>query len=171
MQAHHELENVGRQERKRIVFTEIPYQVNKANLVARIADLIKQRKLDGASEVRDESDRKGMRIVIELRRSAAPAVILNNLYRHTPLRTSFSVNMVALVNDIPRVVTLKSALRHYIEFREEIVQAEGRVRAAQGPSPRPRARGPQDRHRQPGPRNHHNSRFRRRGDGQEQPDG
>ena len=132
VQAHHEIEDVGRQERKRLVFTEIPYQVNKANLVARIADLIKQRKLDGASEVRDESDRKGMRIVIELRRSAAPAVILNNLYRHTPLRTSFSVNMVALVNDIPRVVTLKSALRHYIEFREEIVRrrAEFELRKA-----------------------------------------
>ncbi len=122
VQAHHEIEDVGRNDRKRLVFTEIPYQVNKANLVARIADLIKQRKLDGVSEVRDESDRNGMRVVIELRRSAAPAVVLNNLYRHTPLRTSFSVNMVALVNDIPRVVTLKSALRHYLEFREEIVR-------------------------------------------------
>ncbi len=122
VQAHHEIEDVGRQERKRLVFTEIPYQVNKANLVARIAALVKQRKLDGVSEVRDESDRKGMRVVVELRRAASPEVVLNNLYKHTPLRTSFSVNMVALVNDIPRVVTLKSALRHYIEFREEIVR-------------------------------------------------
>jgi DNA gyrase subunit A len=96
--------------------------VNKANLVARIAELIKQRKLEGVSEVRDESDRRGMRIVLELRRGAPGPVILNNLYKHTPLRSSFSVNMIALVSGTPRVLTLKQALRHYIEFREEVIR-------------------------------------------------
>lgn len=122
MQAKHEIEEVARTERKRMVFTEIPFQVNKSNLVAKIAELIKQRKLEGVSEVRDESDRKGMRVVLELRRGAADAVILNNLYKHTPLRSSFSVNMIGLVSGTPRVLTLKSALRHYIEFREEVIR-------------------------------------------------
>ncbi len=122
MQAKHEIEDVPRTDRQRLVFTEIPYQVNKANLVARIAELIKQRKLEGVSEVRDESDRKGMRMVLELRRGAAQAVILNNLYKHTPLRSSFSVNMIGLVAGTPRVLTLKAALRHYIEFREEVIR-------------------------------------------------
>lgn len=122
MQAKHEIEEVARTDRQRMVFTEIPYQVNKANLVARIAELIKQRKLEGVSEVRDESDRRGMRVVLELRRGAAQAVILNNLYKHTPLRSSFSVNMIGLVSGTPRVLTLKAALRHYIEFREEVIR-------------------------------------------------
>ena len=122
MQAKHEIEDVARTDRQRLVFTEIPYQVNKANLVARIAELIKQRKLEGVSEVRDESDRKGMRVVLELRRGAAQAVILNNLYKHTPLRSSFSVNMIGLVAGTPRVLTLKAALRHYVEFREEVIR-------------------------------------------------
>ncbi|MEX0763475.1 MAG: DNA gyrase subunit A [Dehalococcoidia bacterium] len=122
IQAHHEIEDMGRQERKRLVFTEIPFQTNKANLVAKIADLIKQRKLEGASEVRDESDRKGMRVVLELRRGASPEVLLNNLYKHTPLRTSFSVNMIALAGGTPRVLTLKQALRHFIDFRGEVIR-------------------------------------------------
>ena len=88
----------------------------------RIADLIKNRKVDGVSEVRDESDRRGMRIVLELRRGAAAAVVLNNLYKQTPLRNSFSVNMIGLVAGTPRVLTLKQTLRHYIEFRQEVVR-------------------------------------------------
>lgn len=122
MQAKHIMEDVNRQDRQRMVFTEIPYQVNKANLVARIAELIKQRKIEGVSEVRDESDRQGMRVVLELRRGAAAPVILNNLYKHTPLRSSFSVNMIGLVAGMPRVLTLKAALRHYIDFREEVIR-------------------------------------------------
>lgn len=133
MQAKHEMEEVPRAERQRMVFTEIPYQVNKSNLVARIAELIKQRKLEGVSEVRDESDRTGMRVVLELRRGAAQPVILNNLYKHTPLRSSFSVNMIGLVSGTPRVLTLKAALRHYIDFREEVIRrrAEFDLRKAQ----------------------------------------
>jgi DNA gyrase subunit A len=122
MQAKHELEEVNRQDRQRLIFSEIPFQVNKANLVARIAELIKTRKIEGVSEVRDESDRRGMRIVLELRRGASVPVLLNNLYKQTPLRSSFSVNMIGLVSGAPRVLTLKQALRHYIEFREEVIR-------------------------------------------------
>jgi DNA gyrase subunit A len=122
VQADHSIEDMARGERKRIVFNEIPFQVNKANLVAKIADLIKARKIEGISEVRDESDRKGMRIVLELRRGAHVAVVLNTLYKHTNLRNSFSVNMIALVDGTPRVLTLKQSLRHYIEFREQVVR-------------------------------------------------
>ncbi len=122
VQATGEIEDVPRQERKRLVFTEIPFQVNKSTLVQRIAELIKTRRVEGISEVRDESDRRGMRIVLELRRSATPAIVLNNLYKHTPLRSSFSVNMIGLVRGAPRVLTLKQVLQHYIEFREEVVR-------------------------------------------------
>ena len=122
VQASHEIEDMARQERKRLVFTEIPFQVNKATLVAKIAGLVKSRKVDGISEVRDESDRKGMRIVLELRRGAHVPVVLNNLYKHTNLRASFSVNMIALVDGTPRVLTLKQALRHYLDFRVEVVR-------------------------------------------------
>ena len=122
VQASHEIEDIARQERKRLVFTEIPFQVNKATLVAKIAGLVKSRKVDGISEVRDESDRKGMRIVLELRRGAHVPVVLNNLYKHTNLRASFSVNMIALVGGTPRVLTLKQALRHYLDFRVEVVR-------------------------------------------------
>ena len=122
VQADHSIEDMAHGERKRIVFNEIPFQVNKANLVAKIADLIKARKIEGISEVRDESDRKGMRVVLELRRGAHVAVVLNTLYKHTNLRNSFSVNMIALVDGTPRMLTLKQALRHYIEFREEVVR-------------------------------------------------
>ncbi len=122
VQADHVVEDMDRQERKRLVFNEIPFQVNKANLVAKIADLIKARKIEGISEVRDESDRKGMRVVLELRRGAHVEVVLNNLYKHTNLRNSFSVNMIALVDGTPKMLTLKQALRHYIDFRIEVVR-------------------------------------------------
>ncbi len=122
VQANHEIEEMGKLERKRLVFNEIPFQVNKSTLVARIAELVKTRKVEGISEVRDESDRKGMRIVVELKKGASPEVILNNLYKHTALRSSFSVNMLALVHGTPKVLNLKDALKHYIEFREEVVR-------------------------------------------------
>jgi len=121
VQASHEIEEVKRNNRQRLLFTEIPYQVNKSTLVAKIADLIKSKVIDGVSEVRDESDRKGMRIVLDLRRGASVSVILNNLYKHTALRTSFSANMLAIVDGMPRVFTLKEALRYFIEFRREVV--------------------------------------------------
>ncbi|NQW21158.1 MAG: DNA gyrase subunit A [Chloroflexi bacterium] len=122
VQADHKVEDMEKQERKRLVFNEIPFQVNKANLVAKIADLIKTHKIEGISEIRDESDRKGMRVVLELRRGAHVPVVINNLYKHTNLRTSFSVNMIALVNGTPKMLTLKAALRHYVDFRIEVVR-------------------------------------------------
>ncbi|MCH7734050.1 MAG: DNA gyrase subunit A [Chloroflexi bacterium] len=134
LQATHEFEEVQRGgDRVRIIFTEIPYQVNKATLVAKIADLAKTKKIDGIAEVRDESDRKGMRIVVELRRAAAPNVVLNQLYKSTSLRSAFSANMVALVDRMPQTLTLKAILRHFIDFRREIVtrRAQFDLRKAQ----------------------------------------
>ena len=122
VQATGEIEDVPRQDRKRIVFTEIPFQVNKSTLIQRIAELIKTRRVEGVSEVRDESDRRGMRIVLELRRSASPAIVMNNLYKHTTLRSSFSVNMIGLVKGAPRVLNLRQVLQYYIEFREEVIR-------------------------------------------------
>ena len=132
VQATGEVEDVPKQDRKRVVFTEIPFQVNKSTLIQRIAELIKTRRVEGISEVRDESDRRGMRIVLELRRSASPLIVMNNLYKHTPLRTSFSVNMIGLVHGAPQVLTLKQVLQHFVEFREEVVRrrAEFELRKA-----------------------------------------
>ncbi|HJN59232.1 MAG TPA: DNA gyrase subunit A, partial [Dehalococcoidia bacterium] len=120
MQANHKIEE-GKNEKQSIIFDQIPYQVNKANLVIRIAELIKTKKVEGISEVRDESDRKGTRVVVELKRGITPAVILNNLYKNTPLRSSFSINMLALVDGTPRVLNLKQVLKHFIDFRFEII--------------------------------------------------
>ena len=122
VQAKHIIEDVKKQDRERLVFTEIPYQVNKATLVMKIAELIKGKKLEGVSEVRDESDRKGMRIVLELRKGASSSLILNNLYKQTQLRSSFSVNMIALVDGTPQILNLKQTINHYISFREEVIR-------------------------------------------------
>ena len=122
VQATGEIEDIAKQDRKRIVFTEIPFQVNKSTLIQRIAELIKTRRVEGVSEVRDESDRRGMRIVLELRRTASPAIVMNNLYKHTSLRSSFSVNMIGLAKGAPRVLNLRQVLQYYIEFREEVVR-------------------------------------------------
>lgn len=107
--------------RFQIVVTEIPYQVNKANLVIKIADLVKDKKLEGISDLRDESDRKGMRIVIELKRDARPKQVLNNLYKHTALQQSFPVNMVALVDGTPQTLTLKMILEEFIKHRRKVI--------------------------------------------------
>lgn len=107
--------------RHRIVITEIPYQVNKTGLIERIAELARDGKLDAISDLRDESDRRGMSIVIELRRGAAPKQVLNQLYKYTPLQSTFSVHFLALVNGEPRLLSLKRALQIYIEHREEII--------------------------------------------------
>ncbi|MBT5856040.1 DNA topoisomerase 4 subunit A, partial [bacterium] len=104
-----------------IIVTEIPYMVNKANLIIKIAELVNDKKLNGISDLRDESDRKGMRIYIELKRDAHPDVVLNQLYKHTQLQNSFGINMVALVKGIPHVLTLKEVLVHYIEHRKEVI--------------------------------------------------
>jgi DNA gyrase subunit A len=115
------IETDERTERDRIIVTEIPYQVNKARLIEKIADLIQDKKLEGISDLRDESDRDGMRIVIELKRGEIPLIILNNLYKHTQLQTTFGVIMLALVNNRPQVLTLKQILEAFVEHRREVV--------------------------------------------------
>lgn len=106
----------------RIIVNELPYQVNKAKLVEKIAELARDKKIEGITDLRDESDRNGMRIVIELRRDANPNVLLNNLYKQTSLQTSFGINMLALVDGQPKVLNLKQALFHYLEHQKEIVR-------------------------------------------------
>jgi DNA gyrase subunit A len=108
-------------ERLRIVVTELPYQVNKAALQEKIAELVTDKKLEGISGLRDESDRRGMRLVIELRRDARPQAVLNQLYKHTALQSAFNVNMVSVVGQQPQVLTLRSALQHYIDYRVEVI--------------------------------------------------
>ncbi|GAA0819001.1 DNA gyrase subunit A [Clostridium tertium] len=107
--------------RHKIIVTEIPYQVNKAKLIENIADLVKDKKIVGISDLRDESDRDGMRIVIELKKDANPNVILNLLYKHTKMQDTFGVIMLALVNNEPQVLNLKQVLANYIEFQKEVV--------------------------------------------------
>jgi len=112
--------------RSQIVVTELPYQTNKAALVERIAELVKDRKIRGISELRDESDRQGMRIVIELRKDAQPQQVLNSLYKYTAMQSAFFVNMLALVDGQPRVISLKEALQQYIDFRREVITRRSR---------------------------------------------
>lgn len=107
--------------RHKIIVTELPYQVNKAKLIENIADLVKDKKIAGISDLRDESDREGMRIVVELKRDANPSVILNLLYKHTKMQDTFGVIMLALVNNEPKVLSLKEVLSHYIDFQKEVL--------------------------------------------------
>jgi DNA gyrase subunit A len=125
----------------RIVVTEIPYQVNKSLLLERIADLVREGRLEGIADLRDESSREGMRVVIELKKDAAEDIVLNQLYKLTPLQTTFAVNLLALVGNRPQTLSIKEALRHFLEFRKEVVirraiydlaQAEARAHILEG---------------------------------------
>ncbi len=107
--------------RNRIVVTEIPYMVNKARLVEKIAELVHEKRLEGISDIRDESDRKGMRMVLELKKDVQPTIVLNYLYKHTQMQETFGVNMLALVNGRPQVLSLREMLYHYIEHQKEVV--------------------------------------------------
>jgi DNA gyrase subunit A len=107
--------------RFRIVVTEIPYQLNKTTLLERIAELVREGRIPDISDLRDESDRKGMHVVIELKRGSAPLKVLNQLFKYTPLQSTFGVNMLALVNGEPRLLSLKRALEHYVEHRIEVI--------------------------------------------------
>jgi DNA gyrase subunit A len=107
--------------REQIIITEIPYQVNKSELIKKAAELVNDKKLEGISDIRDESDRNGMRIVFELKRDAISNVVLNKLYKFTSLQTSFSVNNICLVNGRPEMVNLKDLIKHFIDFRHEVV--------------------------------------------------
>ncbi len=116
------VETDQRTERERLIVTEIPYQVNKAKLIEKIAELIQEDRIKGISDLRDESsDREGVRVVIELKRNEIPLVVLNNLYKHTQLETTFGVIMLALVNNRPEVLNLKQILHHFLEHRREVV--------------------------------------------------
>ena len=127
--------------KERIIITELPYQVNKANLVEKIADLVREKKLEGISDLRDESDKDGIRVVIECKRDAIGEVILNNLYKYTQLQDTFGVILLALVNGIPKVMNIKEMLQHFLDFRREIIinrtkfelkEAEARSHILQG---------------------------------------
>ena len=111
---------------RQIIITELPYQVNKAALVEKIASLVSSKKITGISELRDESDRQGMRVVIQLKREAQPQKLLNNLYKYTQLQTTFAANILALVDGQPRVLSLKEALQYFIDFRREVVTRRSR---------------------------------------------
>ena len=108
--------------RERIIVTEIPYQVNKANLIKKIAEYVKDKKLEGISDIRDESDRKGMRIVIEVKRDANANIVLNNLYKQTQLETTFGIINLALVDGVPKILDLKELIKYYIDHQKEVVR-------------------------------------------------
>ncbi len=121
MRAKAMVEQNSRTGRESIIVTEIPFQVNKARLIEKIADLFRDKKIEGISDLRDESDRDGMRIVIELKRDSIPQVVLNQLYKMTPMHSSFGIIMLAIVNGHPRILTLREVLDNFIEHRKEIV--------------------------------------------------
>src|SRR5690606_7508955 len=109
------------QGKETIIVTEIPYQVNKADMIKKTADLVNEKKIEGISMIRDESDRNGMRIVYVLKRDAIPNIVLNTLYKYTALQSSFSVNNIALVNGRPQLLNLKDLIHYFVEHRHEVV--------------------------------------------------
>ena len=121
MRARHEVEQIDGKGKEAIILTELPYQVNKARLIEKIAELVRDKKLDGITELRDESDKDGMRVVIELRRGMLTEVVINNLYKQTPMESVFGINMVALRDGQPRLLTLKEMLVAFVRHRREVV--------------------------------------------------
>jgi DNA gyrase subunit A len=122
LRARTSIETNKKGDRVSIIVTEIPYQVNKAKLIERIADLVRDKVIEGISDLRDESDRDGMRIVIELKRGEVPEVILNNLFKHTPLQSSFGIIMLAIVGGRPKVLNLLELVESFVDFRREVVR-------------------------------------------------
>jgi DNA gyrase subunit A len=122
MRARCVIETDEKTERQAIIVTEIPYQVNKATMIEKIAELVRDKKLGGISDLRDESDRGGMRVVIELKKNEIAQVVLNNLYKHTAMQSTFGVNFVAIVNGQPRTLNLRQAIGYFIDFRREVVR-------------------------------------------------
>jgi len=120
------IEAPGRPDRDAVIITALPYQTNKAAMIERIAEMVNDKKLEGISDIRDESDRDGMRVVVELRRDAYPQVVLNNLYKLTPLQSNFSAHMLALVNSEPILLTLRKMLEVFLEFRVETIERRTR---------------------------------------------
>ncbi|WP_207533326.1 DNA gyrase subunit A [Desertivirga arenae] len=130
MRAKAEIESFGN-DRERIIVNEIPYQVNKAMMIERTAELVNEKKLEGISEIRDESDRDGMRIVYEIKRDANASIVLNNLYKYTALQTSFSINNIALVHGRPMLLNLKDLIKHFVDHRHEVVIRRTRFELAE----------------------------------------
>jgi DNA gyrase subunit A len=126
MRAKAAIEKQARGDKEMIVITEIPYQINKAKLIERIAELVQEKKIEGITDLRDESDREGLRVVIELRRGEQPEVILNNLYKQTQMQTSFGVIMLAIVSGQPRVLNLQEVVKYFVEHRLEVVRRRTR---------------------------------------------
>ncbi|MCH8865119.1 MAG: DNA gyrase subunit A, partial [Chloroflexi bacterium] len=126
VRARANIESMHRTDRHQIVVTELPYQTNKAYLIETIAELVKAKKISGISDLRDESDRQGMRIVIELKKDTEPEQVLNNLWKYTAMQSAFFANMLALVDGQPRVISLKEALTHFIDFRQEVITRRSR---------------------------------------------
>jgi len=118
--------------RENIVVTELPYQVNKANLIEKIAELVREGKLADIANIRDESDRDGMRMVIELKRDAQPTIVLNQLFKHTQMQTTFGVIMLALVHGAPKILTLKEMMQHFLNHRMDVLNKKDKVRAGRG---------------------------------------
>jgi DNA gyrase subunit A len=108
-------------DRERIIVSEIPYQVNKALMIERTAELVNDKKIEGITAIRDESNREGIRVVYEIKRDANAAIVLNNLYKYTALQTSFSVNNIALVHGRPMLLNLRDLIHHFVEHRHEVV--------------------------------------------------
>jgi DNA gyrase subunit A len=115
------IEKIAKGEREAIIVTEIPYQVNKAKLIERIAELVRESKVEGISDLRDESDREGMRIVVELKKGTIAGVVLNQLYKHTPMQGTFGVILLAIVNGQPKILSLRECLKHFVDHRKEVV--------------------------------------------------
>ena len=122
MRAKTEIETNKKGDRQSIIVTEIPYQVNKVRVIERIADLVRDKVIEGISDLRDESDRDGMRMVIELKRGETPEVVLNNLYKHTQLQMSFGIIMLAIVGGRPKVMNLLELIETFVEFRRDVVR-------------------------------------------------
>ncbi len=136
MRARATIEPIGKGDREMIVVTEIPYQVNKAQMLKKMADLVRDKRLDGISDIRDESSREGMRVVIELKRDANGQVVLNNLYKNTQLQETFGVNSLAIVGSQPRMLTLKAALQVFVDHRRDVVTRRTRFELRQAENQR-----------------------------------
>ena len=121
MRAKCHFEDIDKGQRQSIIVDEIPYQVNKKNLLERMAELVHEKKLEGISHIQDESDKSGMRVVIELKRGEVPEVVLNNLYKQTQLQDTFGINMVALIDGQPKLCNLKDLIEIFLEHRREVV--------------------------------------------------
>ncbi len=142
MRARAGVETQRRGEKQSIVVTEIPYQVNKARLLEKIAELVREKRIEGISDLRDESDRDGIRIVLELKRGEVPEVILNQLYKLTPMQSTFGIILLAIVDSQPKVLTLRDLLSHFLDHRQDRRHPPHPLRPAQGRGARPHPRGP-----------------------------